>query len=590
MRHATLALVLSCVGCAPLPGSQIELWERAPLELAPPDHAPEHPPATLVFGPPDVPLVRTSNASTALWLRTTVTVPDVRDPVVLVPRAYVAFTAYVDGTRVVGLDDYHRAVGVPFHVIPLPPTPGARVTVVLRIYSSYTQVGLGEAAHLGDRSTLLAGLVRRDMPRLSLGLVLLALGALALLFALQPRERRALLAIALFSSVGGWSLFQTRARQLWLPDLFVWFSIWWLVPPLVSMGASMFIDSVFGPTKRRPFLWLARFFALYAAVSAVWLLLVRPFGLDAFATPMWLLGRLSFVLGMLFAVVVIARRAVAGDVDARLFVGAFLLATTCVVHDVLISTGMLHDGLLVADVGYLAVEASWIAIVTRRLRHMGEQLTERTHRLDRFVRERDDLVRDLHDGLGGVITNVRIVAERARDAGESNGALSSISSLAAEGLLELRLLMTGFDALPESYKALAAELRRSGATALEGHDIEHLFTAEIDPAVAPPELTRFVALSRVHREAITNIIKHAGAGRVNVTLTVDAQAVQLAVRDDGRGLSSAATHPIPAGSGGRGLPSMHARARALNAHLEVSAIEPTGTEIVLRIPHAPPPR
>jgi signal transduction histidine kinase len=575
-----------CIGCAPLPGTSIDGWERAPLELAPPEHAPEHPPATLAFGPPDVPLVRTGNTTTALWLRTSVTVPDVRDPVVLVPRAYVAFAAYVDGTQVAALDDYHRAVGVPFHVIPLPPTPGARVTVVLRIYSSYTQVGLGEPARIGDRSTLLAGLVRRDMPRLSLGLVLLALGALALLFALQPRERRSLLAIALFSLVGGWSLFQTRARQLWLPDLFVWFSIWWLVPPLVSMGAAMFIDSVFAPTKRRPFLWLARFFALYAAVSAVWLLSVRPFGLEAFATPMWLLGRLSFVLGMLFALVVIGRRALSGDIDARFFVGAFLFATICVVHDVLVSTGTLHDGLLVADAGYLAVEGSWIAIVARRLRHMGEQLTERTHRLDRFVRERDDLVRDLHDGLGGVITNVRIVAERARDEGEAKGALASISSLAAEGLLELRLLMTGFDALPESYKALGAELRRSGVTALEGHDIEHHFRAEIDPAMAPPELARFVALSRVHREAITNVIKHAGASRVDVEFVVDAHAVQLIVRDDGRGLpSSEPASPALPGTR-RGLASMRARARALNAHLEMRAVEPNGTEIVLRIPLA----
>ena len=86
-----------------------------------------------------------------------------------------------------------------------------------------------------------------------------------------------------------------------------------------------------------------------------------------------------------------------------------------------------------------------------------------------------------------------------------------------------------------------------------------------------------VALYRLCQEGLNNIAKHAGASRVDIQLQYETGAVELRIRDDGRGFDSGQALP-----GHYGLNMMQERATAVGANLAITSQPGHGTEIVIR--------
>ncbi len=189
-------LLVPCAGgCAREVGTEVPRWSRSAVEAQAKTASPERVPEGLDFRDGLPRLARAEGPlPVAVWLRARLAVPQGRDPVLLVPRAYVAFAAYVNGTRVHAIDRYEEARGTAFHVVPLP--PGEDVEVLLRVVSRYTQVGLPVAPRVGERAELLAGLSSADAPRTAVGFALLTVALTALLLAISRRERALWLALA----------------------------------------------------------------------------------------------------------------------------------------------------------------------------------------------------------------------------------------------------------------------------------------------------------------------------------------------------------------------------------------------------------
>lgn len=102
------------------------------------------------------------------------------------------------------------------------------------------------------------------------------------------------------------------------------------------------------------------------------------------------------------------------------------------------------------------------------------------------------------------------------------------------------------------------------------------FDGPVDTVVTPAIADQLVP---VLREALTNVVKHADAREVEVVLAAGGGAVELTVRDDGRGLPSA-----PSGSG-LGLANLLERARTLGGEsLVASGADGRGTTLVWRVP------
>jgi PAS domain S-box-containing protein len=91
------------------------------------------------------------------------------------------------------------------------------------------------------------------------------------------------------------------------------------------------------------------------------------------------------------------------------------------------------------------------------------------------------------------------------------------------------------------------------------------------------------AVFRILQESLTNAARHARASRVEVSINVDREAVELSVRDDGRGFSP----DDPRKPGSYGLMGLRERAYLLGGEVSIASEPSRGTTIAVRIPLEP---
>jgi two-component system sensor histidine kinase UhpB len=84
-----------------------------------------------------------------------------------------------------------------------------------------------------------------------------------------------------------------------------------------------------------------------------------------------------------------------------------------------------------------------------------------------------------------------------------------------------------------------------------------------------------VVVYRIAQEALTNVVRHAGARRAELAVRRDGERLELVVSDDGAGFDVEATRP------GAGLTGMHERALLVGGVLEVTAAAGRGTTVRL---------
>jgi signal transduction histidine kinase len=87
---------------------------------------------------------------------------------------------------------------------------------------------------------------------------------------------------------------------------------------------------------------------------------------------------------------------------------------------------------------------------------------------------------------------------------------------------------------------------------------------------------------RIAQEAIHNVKKHSGAAELSVHLRYEPAAVELEVRDDGKG--GAQDGKASALQGGFGMTGMRERAANIGGTLDVTSVEGQGTTVRLRVP------
>jgi PAS domain S-box-containing protein len=208
-----------------------------------------------------------------------------------------------------------------------------------------------------------------------------------------------------------------------------------------------------------------------------------------------------------------------------------------------------------------------------------EQLyEERLSEQQRHQSEKERILKDLHDGIGGLTTNINLLAELARtrdDLGEVRRSLATIAELSRESLSEIRSFMQSLDVKDLRWPAVAAELRHLGSTIIEPHDIRFSLTTSLPEEEEGPSSATAMNLFRIYKESLANVVKHARASSVDVSLSLAAGRVRLTVRDDGVGLGGKR-------GTGRGLLNMQTRAAEMGG--TVSIVSDAGTLVSLDIP------
>jgi signal transduction histidine kinase len=211
-------------------------------------------------------------------------------------------------------------------------------------------------------------------------------------------------------------------------------------------------------------------------------------------------------------------------------------------------------------------------------------------REDAVADERQRMARELHDtlaqGLAGIITQLE-AAEQARDTPAWQRHLDRARALTRDSLAEARRSVHAMRPEPLEAarlpEALAGEARRWS----ELHGVRADVTTTGDARALRPEIE--VTLLRAAQEALANVAKHAGAGRVGLTLSYMDDVVTLDVRDDGAGftVNGHAQGHVHA-DGGFGLLGMRQRVAGLDGTLAIESEPGAGTALSVSVPALEP--
>lgn len=192
--------------------------------------------------------------------------------------------------------------------------------------------------------------------------------------------------------------------------------------------------------------------------------------------------------------------------------------------------------------------------------------------------ERNRLARELHDAATQTIYSAMLIAEAlpqvyAREAVEGERNLLKLRQLVRGGLAEMRALL--FELRPWTLDAVPlVRLLEYLRDSLEGRTRVGV-AWDLDATCDPPSATK-TTVYRITQEALNNVVKHARASQVTVTLRCDGGRGRLIVADDGRGFDATAV------AGDRmGLAIMRERAEGLGAVLGVTSAPGCGTRIEL---------
>jgi two-component system sensor histidine kinase UhpB len=211
-----------------------------------------------------------------------------------------------------------------------------------------------------------------------------------------------------------------------------------------------------------------------------------------------------------------------------------------------------------------ALEANELARTLNRLREDNRNLLRRIVSLQDD--ERQDMARELHDELGPLLFGIRantvallesIPCGQAELKGAAEGILQSVETLqqANRRILDrLRPLYIQELGLERSIQTLLQNVKAQAA------DLK--VTSQIDTALNEVDGLLSQTVYRVIQEAVTNVLRHAGANAMHVAANINDCEVIVEVSDDGIGFPA---DPMF----GRGLTGMLERVRALSGTLEL---------------------
>lgn len=199
--------------------------------------------------------------------------------------------------------------------------------------------------------------------------------------------------------------------------------------------------------------------------------------------------------------------------------------------------------------------------------------------------ERERLAREIHDTLAQGLSSIQLLlraAERALPVESPAAAhVRQAREAAQDNLAEARRFVRALTPPDLERGSLAGALERLCAAVPGPAGPAVQFGVSGTPVELPTPYE--VALLRTAQSALANTVRHAGAGRAEITLSFMDTSVSLDVVDDGRGFDPARAVG-DTGDGGFGLPAMRSRARQLGGTLSVESAPGQGTALALTLP------
>jgi two-component system, NarL family, sensor kinase len=221
--------------------------------------------------------------------------------------------------------------------------------------------------------------------------------------------------------------------------------------------------------------------------------------------------------------------------------------------------------------------------MARRLRRTQDEREELLRgAIDAADEERRRIASDLHDGvvqdLAGVAFSLGALGRQDGRPPAEAAEIRRAADQVRDGVRSLRSLLVEIyppNLYDEGLEAVLSDL----LARLEPRGIEG--TLVVEAPLERLDLDRTQLMYRVAQEGLRNVMAHAGATKVSVSITSDQSTIKLEVIDDGRGVEGP---EVPERPGHLGLRSLASLAASLGARLTVWSTPGKGTVLALEVP------
>ena len=483
---------------------------------------------------------------------------------------------FIDNNLVYKFDDPQDARATPWHLIPLVPEHYGK-QLELRFESTYTKIGPMGPVSFGSQYSHLIAMVDRDLTRIGLAFFFLVLGSCAILIAIRNGDHAYYGFGVMTVATAGYTIRYTHLKQLVVDNLEVWFYVWSGSLLVLMIGLLVFVQAVFNLKKNRVMVYLLAWNLILSTVGGI-ILFFQYLDLAKPEVTNFVLAsiRVTYVLDAIGVVAFATLLATRGNFEARLLTIGLALGLFFVIKDAAWALGLTDAETTVGHWGAFTFIMSLVSILVYRYGLTLEQLRQYSLQLEQNARERSLLVTDLHDGIGAITANISFLARLAqknRHNSSETEALETISSLSEQGLDEIRSYMNTLDEDYNEWVSVVADLRRYGAQTLEPHNLDFHFSSHIDEDVESVSSLVSLHLFRIFKEALTNILKHAGATAVVIDIKIDQKFSRLSIHDDGHGVVKSSSESNNSDSQHRGLASMKSRAERMGGSLRISELD-----------------
>ncbi|MCQ6559369.1 sensor histidine kinase [Paenibacillus mendelii] len=280
-----------------------------------------------------------------------------------------------------------------------------------------------------------------------------------------------------------------------------------------------------------------------------------------------------------------------GVADARWNRWTVVLAavTVCMIFGMMMVDGVSYGALIAAVLMYIAVRnQNLLREADRTNRKQLEQLNAAYSELQQTtvqamgyaaLTERTRLARDIHDGLGHQMTSLIVQLQALKlmipkDTLVASNSVDEILKVARKGIDEVRFAVKEWS---DDEKGLGPIALKGLISQIEANSLVRIQYKEIGPIGEWP-VECSVILYRILQEALTNILKHADASQVDVSVEEENEHVKLLITDDGNFRSE---KPL---NFGFGLSGMIERCETAGGSIAFSSNSPKGLKIQAVVP------
>jgi signal transduction histidine kinase len=234
---------------------------------------------------------------------------------------------------------------------------------------------------------------------------------------------------------------------------------------------------------------------------------------------------------------------------------------------------------------WLLIASVVLSLAWAASRHLLGMRLQRQHALDR---ERARIARDLHDEIGANLSHISILSSLAAKPGIENNISrqhnTEVANVARQTILAFDEVLWSINPKNDTLQSLSHYICRRTEEILAPANLTYQF--ELDEFF--PD--RFVPPQRRHglllavKEALHNILKHAGATRVGLRCMMDGAVFVVTVADNGRGFNPQELATGAQGRQGHGLDNMRRRLAELGGECSIDSHVGSGTRVSFRLP------